>query len=140
MGSMSFRLNRTRSLLALLFMIISWPVLLASADEVEKMLFLVVEKDSIIASNTKLGRFDRLTLSAKETIDQYKAANAVAVVVTNQRVAAYSVYQGDWISRRLQAGETIESVEVADYSLTIVTNDRLMNFHGRDGAWSVTKR
>jgi len=64
------------------------------AEEVEKVLFLVVEKDDVIASNTRLGRFDRLELQAKERIKDYKVSNAVAVVITNQRLVAYRVMAG----------------------------------------------
>jgi len=112
----------------------------AGADEVEKLLFLVVEKDEVIASNTMLGRFDRLEMSAKEKIRDYKVSNAVAVVVTNQRFVAYGVRPGSWKSRRIHAGEKMESLEVADYSATLVTSDRILNFYGRTGTWSDTKR
>jgi len=112
----------------------------AGADEVEKLLFLVVEKDEVIASNTMLGRFDRLEMSAKEKIQEYKISNAVAVVVTNQRYIAYGVQPGSWKDRRIRAGEKLESLEVADYSATLVTSDRILNFYGRTGTWSDTKR
>ena len=112
----------------------------AGAGDVETLLFLVVDKDEVIASNTRLGRFDRLDLSAKEKIIEYKTASAVAVVVTNQRFAAYAVFPGSWNSRRVQAGEEMESLEVADYSATLVTTDRILNFYGRTGTWSETKR
>jgi hypothetical protein len=112
----------------------------AGADEVEKLLFLVVEKDEVIASNTMLGRFDRLEMSAKERIQEYKISNAVAVVVTNQRYIAYGVPPGSWKDRRIRAGEKLESLEVADYSATLVTSDRILNFYGRTGTWSDTKR
>ena len=112
----------------------------AGADEVEKLLFLVVERDEVIASNTMLGRFDRLEMSAKEKIRDYKVSNAVAVVVTNQRFVAYGVQPGSWKSRRIIAGEKMESMEVADYSATLVTSDRILNFYGRTGTWSETKR
>ena len=112
----------------------------AGADEVEKLLFLVVEKDEVIASNTMLGRFDRLEMSAKEKIRDYKVSNAVAVVVTNQRFVAYGVQPGSWKSRRIIAGEKMESLEVADYSATLVTSDRILNFYGRTGTWSETRR
>ena len=112
----------------------------AAADDVEKLLFLVVDKDEVIASNTKLGRFDRLEMSAKEKILDHKTSNAVAVVVTNQRFAAYGVFPGSWNSNRVHAGEKMESLEVADYSATLVTNDRILNFYGRTGTWSETKR
>ena len=69
---------------------------LSGADEVEKVLFLVVERDQVIASNTQAGRFDNLNLSAKERIQDYKVGNAVAVVVTNQRFAGYGVLAGGW--------------------------------------------
>jgi len=112
----------------------------AGADEVEKLLFLVIEKDEVIASNTMLGRFDRLEMSAREKILDYKVSNAVAVVVTNQRFVAYGVQPGSWKSRRIRAGEKMESLEVADYSATLVTSDRILNFYGRTGTWSDTKR
>jgi hypothetical protein len=115
-------------------------VLPVCADEVEKVLFLVVEKDEVIASNTKAGRFDRLNLHAKERIRDYKVANAVAVVVTNQRYAAYGVLSGGWNSIKLIAQEKTESIQVEDYSATIVSSERVLNFYGRSGAWSETRR
>jgi hypothetical protein len=110
------------------------------ADEVEKVLFLIVDEDEVIASNTRAGRFDRLDLRAKEKIRDYKIANAVAVVVTNQRFAAYGVLTGGWQSIRREAQERVTSIEVADYSATVVTDDRILNFYGRSGAWSETRR
>lgn len=112
----------------------------AYADEVEKILFLVVEKTGVYASNALTGRIDRLDLHAKEHIEDYKVANAVAVVVTNQRYAAYGVLPGGWQSVRVRAQEETESVEVGDYSATVVTSDRILNFYGRRGAWSETRR
>lgn len=110
------------------------------ADEVEKTLFLVVESDGVIASNTLVGRLDRLTLDAKEKILEYKVANAVAVVVTNQRFVAYGVLSGGWQSLRREAGEEAESLQAEDYSATVVTDDRVLNFNGRSGAWHQLRR
>ncbi len=110
------------------------------ADEVEKVLFLVVEKDEVIASNTRAGRFDRLKLHAKERVRDYRVANAVAVVVTNQRYAAYGAVAGGWQSVKLIAQEKTESIQVADYSATIVSNERILNFYGRSGTWKETPR
>lgn len=112
----------------------------AVAGDVEKQLFLVIEKDEVVASNTLLGRFDRLEMSAKEKILKYEVSNAAAVVVTNQRFAAYAVMPGGWNSRRIKAGEMFKSMEVVDYSATLVTSDRILNFNGRSGTWSETKR
>lgn len=110
------------------------------AEDVEKVLFLVVEKDEIIASNTRAGRFDRLNLQAKEKIRDYQVSNAVAVVITNHRLVGYGVLAGGWRGTRLQAGEKVERVEVEDYSATVVTNDRILNFYGRSGSWNSTRR
>lgn len=112
----------------------------AAAHDIEKLLFLVVDKDEVIASNTKLGRFDRLVLGPREKIVDYKVANAVAVVVTNRRFVAYGILHGGWNSRRTQPDERLVSLEVADYSATVLTSDRILNYSGRAGAWSETKR
>ncbi|HHQ14103.1 MAG TPA: hypothetical protein ENK16_03665, partial [Chromatiales bacterium] len=125
-------------ILTLLVIAAAWPA--AHADGVNKLLFLVIEKDEVIASNTLSGRFDPLELHAKERIEDYKVANAVAVVVTNQRYAAYAVPSSSWLSVRLLAQEKTESIQVEDYSATVVSNRRILNFYGRSGAWSETRR
>jgi hypothetical protein len=127
------------TLLSGLLLMISM-VLTAQAGDVEKVLFLVVEKDEVIASNTLVGRFDRLNLQAKERVKEYKVSDAVAVVVTNQRLVGYGVVSGGWQGTRIEAGERVERIEVEDYSATVVTNDRVLNFYGRSGAWSHTRR
>ena len=81
----------------LLIGVFVWLAVLLSpicADEVEKVLFLVVEPDEVIASNTQAGRFDSLSLNAKERIHDYQVGNGVAIVVTNQRFAGYGVLAG----------------------------------------------
>lgn len=130
-------MNRWKILLAAVLGLLA--ALPAGGDEVEKVIFLVVEPDRVIASNTRAGRIDRLELRARERLKEYKVANAVAVVVTNQRFAGYGVLSG-WQSKRIQAGEKMQSIEVQDYSATVVTNDRILNFYGRTGAWVETRR
>lgn len=124
--------------------VILWFILAAStasrADDVEKVLFLIVEPGEVIASNTQSGRFDRLELKAKERVVDYKVANAVAVVVTNQRFAAYGVLAGGWQSLRREAGEETERIEAEDYGATVLTDDRILNFNGRTGSWNQTRR
>jgi len=116
------------------------PVTWTAAHDIEKQLFLIVEKDEVIASNTMLGRFDQLKLKAREKMLDHRASGAVAVVVTNRRFAAYGVLHGAWNSRRTQAEEQVLSLEVADFSATLVTNQRILNFSGRRGAWSEISR
>ena len=110
------------------------------ASEVEKILFLVVENNEIVASNTLSNRFERLKLGAKEKIQDYKVANAVAVVVTNQRFVPYGVIVGGWQSVKLKAQEKTVSVQVEDYSANIVTSSRILIFNGRHGNWTETRR
>jgi len=124
----------------LLMLVCAFSVGIAMADDVEKVLFLVVERSEVIASNTKAGRFDSLQLKAKEIIKEHQTGNAVAVVVTNQRFSAYGVDAGGWQSIRREAGEKTESIQVEDYSATVVTNDRILNFYGRTGAWNQVRR
>ena len=112
----------------------------ARAHDVEKVLFLVVEKDELVASNTRLGRFDRLRLGPREKLVDYRVANAVAVVVTNRRFVAYGVLHGSWNSRRTIPGEQLISLETGGYSATLLTSDRILNYSGRSGAWSATRR
>lgn len=111
-----------------------------AADDVEKVLFLVIESSEVIASNTREGRFDSLKLNAKERIKEHQTGNAVAVVVTNQRFVAYGVVAGGWQSLRRESGEKTESIQVEDYSATIVTNDRILNFYGKTGGWNQVRR
>jgi len=124
----------------LLLLICTLTVWSAFADDVEKVLFLVVERSEVIASNTQAGRFDSLKLNARERIQTHEEGNAVAVVVTNQRFSAYGVIAGGWQSLRREADEKTESIQVEDYSATIVTNSRILNFYGRTGSWNQVDR
>ena len=133
-------MNTTRSVLslfALCLLFFATPSL--SSDDVEKVLFLVLDEDEVIASNTRFGRFDRLKMHAKEKVLQHTAAEAVAVVITNQRYIAYGIYNG-WRSVRIRASESVNTVEAEDYSALVVTSDRILNFYGRNGVWSQTRR
>ena len=114
---------------------------LALASEAqEKVLFLIKDSDRLVASNTLFSRFDELKISAKEQILQQEVAEAVAVVVTNQRIIAYGAYAPGWQSERLIANERVESIQAEDSSVQVVTSDRLLSFYGRRGSWAITKR
>jgi len=123
-----------KTTIGILILALSAPSFQVCADEVEKVLFLVFESGEVIASNTRAGRFDRLKLHAEEHTLDYQVANAIAVVITNRRFAAYGVLFGGWQSKRIKAGEKPQSLEVEDYSATLVTSDRILNFSGRSGA------
>ncbi len=112
----------------------------ASAGDVPKLLYLLVEADRLIASNIHLSRFDEMRLGADEPIVQKAVADAVAVVVTTKRLIAYSVFTGAWRPLRLRPEEKIETVEAQDFSLLIVTSHRILNFNGQGGIWAETKR
>lgn len=110
------------------------------SDSFDKVLFLVIEKNEIVASNALAGRFDRLKMQAKERVRDYKVAAAIAVVVTNQRLVAYGAQAPGWNAVRRIAGEKIESIEVEDYAATVLTSDRILNFYGRNGSWNEIRR
>ena len=111
---------------------------LTSAN-VPKQVHLVQDGNRILASNVRLNRFDELRLSAQERVREQKVGEAVAVVITNQRIIAYGVLSG-WVSTDRVANETIQSVSAEDYAGLIVTDQRMLNFNGETGVWAEQKR
>ena len=111
---------------------------LTSAN-VPKQVHLVQDGNRILASNVRLIRFDELRLSAQERVREQKVGEAVAVVITNQRIIAYGVLSG-WVSTDRVANETIQSVSAEDYAGLIVTDQRMLNFNGETGVWAEQKR
>ena len=123
-----------------------WPLLLVltagvGADEyVEKTIFLVNEKDRVVAANTQTGQFFDYVLSAKEKIQKRHVANGVAILITNQNFAGVGPFPSGWGTLRRKAGEKIVSVEVQGHSALVVTSDRILTFNGRAGDWSEKRR
>ena len=112
----------------------------SAAEVVEKTIFLVYEKDRVVAANTQTGQFFDYVLSAKEKIRERHVANGVAILVTNQNFAGVGSYPSGWGTLRRKAGEKVVSVEVEGHSALIVTSDRILAFNGRAGDWSETRR
>ena len=132
-------MRKSAAVFTLLLIQVTTSVALASEAQ-EKVLFLIKDADRIVASNTLFSRFDELRISAKEEIVQQDVAEAVAVVVTNQRLIAYGAYAPGWKAERLIANERVISIQAVDSSVQVVTTDRLLNFYGRRGSWAITKR
>ena len=109
-------------------------------EDVDKTIFLVNEDDRVIAANADTGQFFELELHAKEEVEHSHVANAVAVLVTNQRFAAIGAFPGGWRSIRRQADESFVSAEAAGYSALVLTSDRILSFSGRNGSWSSRNR
>jgi hypothetical protein len=105
-----------------------------------RLVYVVREGDTVVASNVLFSRSDELKLSARETVFQQADDNAIVVLLTNQRIIAYSVYTAAWVALALQAGETVERLEAEDYSAFALTNRRILNFNGRNGNWSQARR
>jgi hypothetical protein len=109
-------------------------------DDTPKILYVIIEDERLIASNTSLSRFDEIKLTAEEIVLQKVEANAVAVIVTNKRIIGYAVFLGSWKPLRYQAGEKVLSVEAEDFSAFVLTSDRFLNFNGKHGLWAQTER
>jgi hypothetical protein len=109
------------------------------ASRVSKQVHLVVDGAKLFASNVKLNRFDELKLDAQERVLDQKVGAAVAVVITNQRIAAYGVLSG-WRSVDRMPNEQIERITAEDFAGVIVTSSRLLNFNGETGVWAAQKR
>jgi hypothetical protein len=110
-----------------------------TAGNVPKQVHLVQDGNRILASNVRLNRFDELKLGAQERVREQRVGEAVAVVVTNQRIIAYGVLSG-WIPMDRVANEAIESVSAEDYAALIVTDRRMLNFNGETGIWAEQDR
>jgi hypothetical protein len=110
-----------------------------ASDAVPKQIHLVVEGKRLIASNARFSRFDELKFNARERVVKQAVGEAVAVVVTNQRIIGYGVLSG-WKTTRTEAGEKLESIEAEDYAALVVTSLRLLNFNGESGVWGEQAR
>jgi hypothetical protein len=105
-----------------------------------KSIYLVVEDNRIVGTNTQLGIRDVLYLSAQERVLDMSVANGVAVVVTNQGYHGYGVFPSGWQSVRSIAGERLERLETEDLSALVVTNERILTYSATSGSWSWTRR
>jgi hypothetical protein len=86
-----------------------------------------------------LSAFDELKLTAQERVLDQQVGAAVAVVITNRRIAAYGVVSG-WRSLDRMPDEQIESITAEDYAGLIVTSVRMLNFNGQRGVFAERKR
>jgi hypothetical protein len=111
----------------------------AQSTVVPKQVHLVLDGSRVIASNVRLNRFDELKLDAQERIREQRVGEAVAIVVTNQRIIAYGVLSG-WVAMDRFPNETIQSVTAEDYAGLIVTDRRMLNFNGETGVWAEQRR
>ena len=111
----------------------------STGSNVPKQAHLVQDGNRILASNVRLNRFDELKLGAQERIREQKVGQAVAIVVTNQRIIAYGVLSG-WVPMDRIANETIQSISAEDYAGLIVTDQRMLNFNGETGVWAEQDR
>ena len=110
-----------------------------ASGNVPKQVHLVLDGNRILASNVRLNRFDELKLGAQERIREQQVGQAVAIVVTNQRIIAYGVLSG-WVEMDRVPNETIQSISAEDYGGLIVTDQRMLNFNGETGVWAEQKR
>ena len=120
--------------------IVSPGLALASDEPPARLLYIVREGDAVVASNVLFGRSDEFKLAAREAIARQEEGNAIVVLLTNQRLIAYSVYTAAWVTADLRAGEYIERLEAEDFSAFALTSRRILNFNGRNGRWSISKR
>jgi hypothetical protein len=111
----------------------------SSGGNVPKQVHLVLDGKRVLASNVRLNRFDELKLGAQERIREQRVGEAVAIVVTNQRIIAYGVLSG-WRPIDRDVNETIQSISAEDYAGLVVTDQRMLNFNGESGVWGEQRR
>jgi hypothetical protein len=111
----------------------------SSAGNVPKQVHLVVDGNTLVASNVRLNRFDELRLDAQERIREQRVGEAVAIVVTNRRIIAYGVLSG-WRPIDREPDEAIQSISAEDFAGLVVTDRRMLNFNGESGVWAEQQR
>ena len=126
--------HRNLSLSFFLLILLAWLGGLIASEAVPKQVHLIVQGNRLIASNVLFSRFDELKLNARERIIEQAEAEAVIIVVTNQRIIGYGLQSG-WREMRTEAGEKLESLRVQDFSALIITDSRYLNFNGSTGLW-----
>lgn len=114
--------------------------LLATNNSTSKLVFLIIEDDNFIASDIRSSRFVELRRKAQEKVVDSSEAAQVVVIVTNQRIVAYSPLVQAWRGLRTQAGERLDSIKTEDFAALVITNQRLLSFNGAAGVWSERKR
>jgi hypothetical protein len=110
-----------------------------NANYVPKQVHLVADGSKLFASNVRLNRFDELKFTAQERVLDSQVGAAVAIVITNRRIAAYGVRSG-WRSLDRMPNERIERIAAEDYAGLIVTSERMVNFNGQSGVFAERKR
>jgi hypothetical protein len=118
---------------------VAQPVSAQPTGNVPKQVHLVVDGNTLVASNVRLNRFDELRLEAQERIREQRVGEAVAIVITNQRIIAYGVLSG-WRAIDREPDEAIQSISAEDFAGLVVTDDRMLNFNGETGVWAEQKR
>jgi hypothetical protein len=111
-----------------------------SQGAIPRGLYLIEDRDTLVAANTSLNRIDSLRLIAKEKVEQQVVAEAVAVVITSDRLLAYSALGPGWSREWRRVKEDIERVEANDFGALVVTSDRLMTFNAGSGLWVQRRR
>jgi hypothetical protein len=134
--------DRRRKWLVAIVLLLFVPTLGLSQQRTNtpKVLYLFKEDDRLVASNVQFNRFDELKLLANEKIQDKIVAQSVAVVVTNERMIAYSALIAAWQIVKRRAREKIVEVQAADFSASVVTTDRFLNFNGRNAVWAERRR
>ncbi len=93
---------------------VSAPAQGARDEPPARLLYVVREGDTYIASNVLFSRTDEFELAAQERVAEERRDNAVLVVATNRRLIGYSVYTAAWVTLPLKAGERLEHHEAED--------------------------
>lgn len=109
---------------------------LISSSSLAKLVFLTIEADKYVVSDSRNNRFAELSRRAKEKLIDSAEAKQIVVLASNQRFTAYSALTQAWSEIRTQAGERLENIRAEDYAALITTNQRLLNFNGANGVWT----
>lgn len=112
----------------------------AQSDDDNKTIFLVAEKDHLVACNAREGTFHELKLGNQERWSKTAVSDLIAVVITNRRYVAYIALSGGWHGVNTQPYEESVSLQADDSVAVVLTSLRILTFNGHTGKWAQERR
>lgn len=124
----------------LLLVAVFWfPLAIASSEEVEEEVYLLVRERELLAFSAVGDRWVTQNLRPNERVLGSKYSGHVAVVFTKFRVLGFSALTNRWNEEKLMLDEEMVTIEAKGNVGTVITNLRAFGFSAKTGRWIVER-
>ncbi len=123
----------------LLVALIWFPLTIASSDEVEEEVYLLVRERELLAFSAGGDRWVIQNLRPNERVLDSRYGGHVAVVFTKFRVLGFSALTNRWNEEKLVVDEAMVSIAAKGNVGTAITNLRALGFSAKTGRWIVKR-